>query len=99
MTFTINGEKLLAWDNQERKSYFQDECLICTDRKSKRCNGSVEDQEECYGKREYGDILKYINDELNLSTETNICALCVDLAYYNGITLSELFKKYLGGGN
>lgn len=77
--FTVNGEKLLAWNGNQT------------------CAGKISDQDECYGAREYEDILAYINKETGLSTETNICALCIDLARHNNLTLSELFKKYLGG--
>lgn len=86
----------MAWDSQERENYFKEECQHCSDFLNKRCLGAIEDQEECYGRRKYKDILSYIHNEMNLSTETNVCALCISLARYNHLTLSELLKKYLG---
>ena len=48
---------------------------------------------------EYKDLLEYFCEELGASTEKNVCALAVDLAKYNGLTLSELFKIYGGDTN
>lgn len=47
--------------------------------------------------REYEDILSYLCIELGVSSEKNVCALTTDLANQNRLTLSELFRKYLGG--
>lgn len=47
--------------------------------------------------KQYDNILSYLSDQLGASTEKNVCALTVDLAEQNGLTLSELFRKYLGG--
>jgi len=44
----------------------------------------------------YNSIVDYIYNALNLSSERNICSLCVDLAEQNGMTLGELFDKYEG---
>lgn len=51
----------------------------------------------CVRTREYEDIISYFNNEIGASTEKNVCALAVHLARINEMTLSELFKKYLGG--
>lgn len=45
-------------------------------------------------KNKYNNIIEYINYELDISMEKNICALAVDIAKYNNLTLSELFNKY-----
>ena len=45
-------------------------------------------------KNKYISLIEYINLELNLSSETNLCHLSVDLAKQNGLTLGELFNKY-----
>lgn len=42
--------------------------------------------------------IAYLCDEIGASTEKNVCACTVDLAQQNNMTLSELFKKYLGEG-
>ena len=46
--------------------------------------------------REYEYLTEYICDEIGASMEKNICALAVDLAKINGITMGELFRKYQG---
>ena len=45
-------------------------------------------------KNKYNSLIDYFNNELNLSTERNICSLSVDLAKHNRLTLGELFTKY-----
>jgi hypothetical protein len=46
--------------------------------------------------REYDHLLQYFCDEIGASTEKNVCALAIDLARQNGMTMAELFKKYQG---
>jgi len=46
--------------------------------------------------REYNNLLEYFCDEIGASMEKHICALAVDLAMINGITMGELFRKYQG---
>lgn len=52
--------------------------------------------EEDYENKEYDNLLEYFCYELNASQPSNVCALAVDLAQQNNITMSELFKKYVG---
>lgn len=42
----------------------------------------------------YNDLLQYLCDEMGCSQPKNVCALTKDLAKYNNMKLSELFKKY-----
>ncbi len=95
--FIVHGKKIRAWDKPERENFFEEECKQCSDYNNGYCSGKESEQDSCLGGREYKDLLAYIHEEMNLSTETNVCALCISLAYYNGLTLSELFRKYLGG--
>ena len=95
--YIVNGEKLKAWDGIHRTMFYSDVCEECSDRKNGLCNASNQDQLECYGERQYGDLLQYFWVEIGASTERNICALATDLAQQNNLTLSEFFKKYLGG--
>jgi hypothetical protein len=44
----------------------------------------------------YSNLLNYLCEEMGCSQPRNICALAKDLAKYNNIKLSELFKKYQG---
>lgn len=44
----------------------------------------------------YNSLMDYFHSGLNISTETNICAMAVDLARANGKTLATLFETYEG---
>lgn len=46
--------------------------------------------------REYDYLTEYMCDEIGASMEKNVCALAVDLARINNITMGELFTKYQG---
>lgn len=45
---------------------------------------------------QYVSLLEYLCDAMGCSQPRNVCALTKDLAKYNGIKLSELFKIYQG---
>ena len=45
-------------------------------------------------KRKYDSLLEYMCEEIGASQPRNVCALAVDLAKYNNMTMSELFAKY-----
>ena len=45
---------------------------------------------------EFESLLEYFCDCLGASQPKNICALAVDLARYNNMTMGELFTKYEG---
>ena len=63
-----------------------------------RCRAEpVEDDEEeepYYS--DYIDLLEYLEMEKGCSSFKNVCALAKDLAKYNNMTMSELFRKYQG---
>lgn len=42
----------------------------------------------------YPNLLTYLSVEIGASTERNVCALCVDLAKINEVTMAELFRKH-----
>lgn len=42
------------------------------------------------------NLSNYLCDVIGASQPRNVCALAVDLAKYNGITMGELFTKYEG---
>lgn len=44
----------------------------------------------------FHNLLQYLCDEMGVSQPRNVCALTKDLAKYNNIKLSELFKQYQG---
>ena len=57
-------------------------------------------REELYGKKyrrkTYESLLEYLCANVGASQPRNICALAVDLAKYNNMTMGELFTKYEG---
>lgn len=91
--YEINGVKIMAWDGSIRENYYSDFCNNCSDRKNKSCNAAETDILECCGKRKYNSLLDYLWNEIKISQPKNICALTVDLAQYNHMTLGELFKR------
>jgi hypothetical protein len=42
----------------------------------------------------YAGIREYLCYAIGASTETNVCAIAMDLARLNGLTLGELFTRY-----
>ena len=91
--FTINGEKIIAWYDADR-----DEDLIedFEDEDEVDKEGGLEAYIATWHTTSYDKLIDYLNSELGASTERNVCALAVDLAKYNNITVSELFRKYGG---
>lgn len=55
-----------------------------------------EGERDWYQDRKYSHLTQYFCDEIGASTEKNVCALATDLAFQNGITMAELFRKYQG---
>lgn len=51
-----------------------------------------------YGKKycrtRYESLLEYLCENIGASQPRNVCALAVDLAKYNNMTMGELFTKY-----
>lgn len=94
--YIINGEEIIAWDGYRRCDYYIDYCMDCEDRIEGMCKASNEDIESCCGERRYNTLSDYFCDEIGASQPKNVCALAVDLAKYNGITMGELFTKYEG---
>ena len=44
----------------------------------------------------YSSLTEYLCDHIGASTLKNVCALAMDLAKYNDMTMAELFNKYEG---
>jgi len=57
---------------------------------------SRQDDKDYPWARHYKNLLQYFCDELGVTTERNICAVAVDLAAKNNMTMAELFQKYQG---
>lgn len=80
----INHVSIRAWE-------------VTLDDRYLMCDEDIEDIE--YLKetlKTYPDILTYFCSGFGVSTESNVCALAVDLARQNNISMSELFKTYGG---
>jgi hypothetical protein len=81
--YSINGHYITAWDGSFRKEMMEE-------------NKNISPADRYYSKRKYDNLLRYFCDEIGASTEKNVCALATDLAMQNGISMSELLKKYQG---
>lgn len=94
--YIINGKEIIAWDGRCRCEYYDDYCESCEDRTDGMCEASDEDIESCWGERKYNTLSDYLCDEIGVSQPKNVCALSVDLAKYNNVTMGELFTRYEG---
>jgi len=81
--FNINHHYIKAWDSDSRLENIEE-------------NKELKPEDRYYEDRKYNYLLEYMCDEIGVSMEKNICALAVDLAKINGITMGELFRKYQG---
>ena len=52
--------------------------------------------EEFWKPHKYDCLTDYLSEELGCSQPGNVCALVMDLARYNGMSMSELFSKFEG---
>ncbi|MFS1518601.1 hypothetical protein V1503_19370 [Bacillus sp. SCS-151] len=82
--YNINSQVMLAWDGEGRIQAL------------KEVGGNTNSDDYCYGDREYFSLLEYLCEEVGCSAPRNVVALAVDLAKYNNMKMSELFKKYQG---
>lgn len=91
--FTVNGEKLIAWYDIDR-----DKDLIEDFENEDEADqeGGLEQYIATWHTMEFPTLTEYLCSELGASTERNVCALAVDLAKYNNMTVAELFRKYGG---
>lgn len=81
----LNGKEIIAWYDDSEDFEDEEEKQWYLEE-----NGGVMPLEE------FSDLLQYLCDEMGCSQPRNICALTKDLAKYNNIKLSELFKIYQG---
>lgn len=93
--FTVNGKELIAWDGDRRDNITEDWFNANYEEKAE-FHHSLKEYEEYHMPRKYDTLLKYLCDELGVSTERHVCALAVDLAKTNGYTMAELFKEFEG---
>lgn len=93
--FTVNGHELIAWDGTRRED-LRDEWDEEPMEERAVYHYSYKEYEESCMPHEYDSLLTYFHEELGASTERNVCALAVDLARANGMTMAELFEKFEG---
>lgn len=92
--YEINGHKIIAWD--DRRNRYIEDCQVCPIREMYNCKQTEEDYNECFGLRRYRKLTEYFCEEVGVSLPRNVCALAMDLAKYNNMSLGELFRKYEG---
>lgn len=93
--FTVNGHELIAWSGRRRDNLI-DEWNDEPSSEKEAYHYSYKEYEKAIMPHEYDSLLDYFGKELEISTEKNICALSVDLARYNGMSMAQLFKTYEG---
>ena len=93
--FTVNGKELIAWDGYKREDLVLEWAEIPFEEKAKY-NHSIRKYEEEVYPRTYKNLLAYMYDEVGASVERNVCALAVDLARANGMSMAKLFETYEG---
>lgn len=79
--YKINHRYIKAWDGDSR---------IETEKE----NLSLPVIDRLTFPREYAGLAEYLCDELGASQPRNVCALCVDLAKQNDISMADLFKRF-----
>jgi hypothetical protein len=94
--FTVNGKELIAWENQYKRDDLRDVWEDESDDEKAAYHYSFKEYVAVHCPNEYSTLTEYMAEELHASTGTNVCALAVDLARANGLTMSQLFKIYEG---
>ena len=93
--FTINGQELIAWDGPSRED-LRDDWKDEPDSEKASFHYSYKEYEEFWKPHKYDCLTDYLSEELGCSQPGNVCALVMDLARYNGLSMSELFSKFEG---
>lgn len=93
--FTVNGKELIAWGGAKREDLILDWADESNEEKA-AYHYSFKEYEETQYPYVYENLSSYMCNELGASTEKNVCALAVDLARANGMTMAQLFKTYEG---
>lgn len=93
--FTVNGKELIAWGGAKREDLILDWAAEPNEEKA-AYHYSFKEYEKTLCPYEYENLLTYMGEELGASVERNVCALAVDLARANGMTMAKLFDIYEG---
>lgn len=93
--FTVNGKELIAWGGYKREDLILEWANESNEEKA-AYNYSFKEYENAMCPSEYENLTTYMCEELGASVERNVCALAVDLARANGLTMARLFEIYEG---
>lgn len=94
--FVVNGKELIAWENQYKRDDLRDDWEDESDDEKAAYHYSFKEYVATHCPSEYGTLTEYIAEELHASNGTNVCAVAVDLARANGLTMAKLFELYEG---
>lgn len=91
-TIYIKDNEMLGWRNKDNDCYYCEDDDYCY---PEECN--EETCRECMIDRlTFSSLTEYLCDEIGASQPKNVCALAMDLAKANGMSMGELFEKYEG---
>jgi hypothetical protein len=93
--FTVNGKELIAWGGRKRDD-LRDDWDEEPDEEKAAYHYSFKEYEETNYPYKYETLTEYMCEEIGASMESNVCALAVDLARANGLTMAKLFELYEG---
>jgi hypothetical protein len=93
--FQVNHKELIAWDGPQRED-LRDDWEDEPDEEKATYHYSFKAYQEEHYPHSYDNLLEYMCNELGASMADNICALAVDLARANGMTMAKLFEIYEG---
>ena len=93
-TGLVEGE--LVWYSRSRQRYSEDEWENEDDNEKASYHYSFKKYEDDIMPREYKNLSEYLCEEIGASSPKNVCALAVDLAKANGMTMAKLFKVFEG---
>ena len=93
--FTVNGKELIAWSGYKREDLVLDWAAESDEEKA-AYHYSFKEYENTLYPYVYDSLTAYMRDELGASVESNMCAVAVDLARANGMTMATLFDVYEG---
>lgn len=91
--FVINNKEIIAWRNEDRYEDIR-EGYYTLDEDEQKEYDSAKEYADILCKYRYDNLMEYLCDELGASTAKNVCALAIDLAKYNHMSLGKLFEVY-----
>ena len=85
-------DEMTEWPREDLRDDWKDE----PDSEKASFHYSYKEYEEFWKPHKYDCLTDYLSEELGCSQPGNVCALVMDLARYNGMSMSELFSKFEG---